>query len=238
MPSKEERSKHAPSYTVQIQLSAAPLCREFIELCLNRKLRNFQELSRANKLLIECRQEIRAVEKYIDGGVTWVAETVGMLKELKGCAFSGKPMAAAYVNADNRITELERIRLAYMSIDDHKVDPSQKRKGGGKQDPPTEDEYVKEYLRGWDEITDFLRIENTEANQKHIRQTCEKHEGPIIFEGRKKPKVEKNKLRVWWNSLEEIWAELAQRDADIKATTSETHDYGHSAKVIPGIGGG
>jgi hypothetical protein len=99
----------------------------------------------------------------------------------------------------------------------------------------------KVYLAGWSEIFDALEVPRPKRSsmQRRVARYNKDHDGPIIIEGQgAQPRVERNRLVLWWNDLERRFEETAQRERDQKASVSEQHAYGRSGAVVPGINGG
>ena len=85
----------------------------------------------------------------------------------------------------------------------------------------------KQYCMSWREILNTVGLTNTTENRNRVRGLNGLHAGPIICVGRGgQPKVNRVDLLRWWNSLEERWKELDDRDRDRAATVAEHHSYG------------
>jgi hypothetical protein len=104
-------------------------------------------------------------------------------------------------------------------------------------------------LTSWDEIFASLnrlhgavRWKNDEPNRNKIRKLNEQHRGPIRMPTRGgQPQVDEGALTEWYNGLREHFdnrVEEAERDAEsARLTAAETHGYGATGTVVPGIGG-
>jgi hypothetical protein len=105
-------------------------------------------------------------------------------------------------------------------------------------------------LTSWNDILAALNEPHGEAVWKNNEQTRDKirklnseHNGPIKFpQGKgKQPSVDKAALVAWWNSLRDHFdarndEEKAEAES-ARLTVADSHNYGTSGKVVPGIGG-
>ena len=100
-------------------------------------------------------------------------------------------------------------------------------------------EKPKNLLFGWHQILDALNnLSNDDENRNRVSRLNDSHSGPIIKGGQgKSPMVDADKLVLWWNSLEMLHAESAQRVTDKGATVSESYEYGRESEIVPDIGG-
>jgi hypothetical protein len=106
-----------------------------------------------------------------------------------------------------------------------------------------------EYLMNWPDILNEVGLKNTDEDRRTLRALNDKYKGPIIMPRRGgRPKVDRGKLRPWWNGLESRWVQeeqgrrdseeaKGQRGRDRKETTRERHNYGRNGEVVPGIAG-
>jgi hypothetical protein len=84
---------------------------------------------------------------------------------------------------------------------------------------------------------------STDTARNTIRTLNSKHNGPIIFPpGKgKQPSVNKSALMQWWKGLQEHFDarnEEAESEAEsARSTVADTHNYGKSETVVPGING-
>lgn len=105
-------------------------------------------------------------------------------------------------------------------------------------------------LTSWAEIFGALNEphgkaewKNNERTRAKIRGLNEQHNGPIrLGSGKgKQPTVDKAALRTWWNELREHFdARSKEAEAEAEAarlTASDTHGFGKTGTVSPGIGG-
>jgi hypothetical protein len=105
-------------------------------------------------------------------------------------------------------------------------------------------------LTSWNEILAALNEphgkpvwKNDAQTRDKIRNLNELHNGPICppqGKGRQ-PSVDKAALLMWWNGLKELFdarndKEKAEAEST-RLTVTDSHNYGASGKVVPGIGG-
>jgi hypothetical protein len=95
-----------------------------------------------------------------------------------------------------------------------------------------------DYLMNWRGILDALKLGNNDENRNRVRQLNKLRAGPIILPGKGgQPKVTKDKLLSWWNSLEKRFEEIEQKATDTQATLSSRHNYARDGQVLPNISG-
>jgi hypothetical protein len=99
-----------------------------------------------------------------------------------------------------------------------------------------------EYLLSWRAILGAVGMKNTIADRQQLRTLNNKYEGPIIMPERGgQPKVDKGKLRPWWDGLESRWVEdrkeAEEKRRDREEATGERHSYGRNGEIVPDIGG-
>jgi len=106
-------------------------------------------------------------------------------------------------------------------------------------------------LTGWHEILAALNEphgkvvvwKQGQAIKEKIRKLNDAHDGPINFPKIKgaQPNVSKSALMTWWAGLEENFAARTEEsEANAKSerlTVSESHQYGATGTVVPGISG-
>jgi hypothetical protein len=91
-------------------------------------------------------------------------------------------------------------------------------------------------LTGWHEITKAVGRKHSDRDK--IKRLNKFHGGPITDNGPgTQPRVDRDKLIDWWNTLASYQQERANRQKDIEASTESQHKYGRSATVVPEIGG-
>ena len=98
----------------------------------------------------------------------------------------------------------------------------------------------KSYLFGWPEIIGALKLKDDAEMRSRIRRLNDssKHPGPIAITGQGgKPRVEKPKLITWWNSLEDSFVKIADRERDKAASVQDQHNHGRDAVVVTNIEG-
>jgi hypothetical protein len=96
----------------------------------------------------------------------------------------------------------------------------------------------KEYSFGFADIAQALGRNNDEAFQKRIKNYHKRFGSPIVFGcSGEPPKVERSKLIKWWNSLEDRWREIEQRESNRMASVSDSYKHGRDATAIPEIKG-
>jgi hypothetical protein len=84
---------------------------------------------------------------------------------------------------------------------------------------------------------------NDDTTRNKIKKLNQEYAGPIVMPERQggQPRVAKDALMNWWNSMSERFdnrTEETKQDAEsAKVTTSNTHNYGATGTVVPGIGG-
>jgi len=113
--------------------------------------------------------------------------------------------------------------------------------------PPT-DPFIP--LTSWNEILDALKEHHVDPHWKNderirtkIRKLNEQHTGPIRLPvGRgSQPTVAKAALLTWWNGLREHFdfrsVEEKAETESARLSVVDSHNYGTSGTVIPGIGG-
>lgn len=110
---------------------------------------------------------------------------------------------------------------------------------GGKPTAALEPEAPIPLLLSWREITDALGRPNTAEFRESLKRLNDQHDGPLVVPGRgAQPKVNREKLIAWWNSLEARLAELDARKRDKVETVNNQYRYGADGEVVPDISGG
>jgi hypothetical protein len=105
-------------------------------------------------------------------------------------------------------------------------------------------------LTSWNDIFGALNEPHGYAHWKNdaptrdkIRKLNTEHNGPIVFpKGKgKQPSVDKGALLTWWKSLSEHYDARTEREKaeaeSARLTVADSHNYGASGQVVPGIGG-
>lgn len=92
-------------------------------------------------------------------------------------------------------------------------------------------------LTGWHAITVALEMKYAErAKVKRLNGSCE---GPIKDQGKgTQPKVYKDELIEWWNTMATRQQELSNQSAGKRLSAEEQHNYGREGTAAPEIGGG
>lgn len=94
------------------------------------------------------------------------------------------------------------------------------------------------YCFGWAQIVDAIGLKNDQETRNRIRRLNQEHGGPILVEGQgAQPKVNFEKLILWWNGLESRFEELRDKQRDRHATIAATYQHGKDAVVVPDIRG-
>lgn len=94
-----------------------------------------------------------------------------------------------------------------------------------------------ELLIGWLEIIKALGRKDSAEERTAMKQLNKKYDGPIITKQGAKTVASRAKLVEWWNSLEQIFLDAANKQRDQSATTEGTYQYGKTATVVPEISG-
>ncbi|WP_149109975.1 hypothetical protein [Limnoglobus roseus] len=124
--------------------------------------------------------------------------------------------------------------------------PQAKPGDGEKAQPPT----PFHPLTSWGEIFAALNaphgrpvLKNDEPTRDKIRKLNTKHDGPIVFPRRKgkQPSVGEAALMAWWDAIREHFdarnAEKQAKAMDARLTVADTHNFGASETVVPGVSG-
>lgn len=99
-------------------------------------------------------------------------------------------------------------------------------------------EEPKVYCSGWPEILDALRLKNNQEERRRVQRSNALFGGPItVISAGSKPRVDKTKLIAWWNSLDDIYQDLQQRERDRQATVGTSYHYGSEGTVVPDLAG-
>lgn len=84
---------------------------------------------------------------------------------------------------------------------------------------------------------------NTQQKRDTVRKLNDIYSGPICFpQGKgKQPRVDKAALMIWWDKCREHFDArneiAASKDKSSQLTVADSHNYGTSGTVVPGIGG-
>ncbi len=105
--------------------------------------------------------------------------------------------------------------------------------------PSAEFPAPKAYLFSWKEILAAVGMRSSATARRQVRRLNEFFDGPILFPtGRGgQPRTDRAKLMLWWDGLEDVWAGMDRRRRDRQATAAESHPYGRTGNVAPGIAG-
>jgi hypothetical protein len=100
-------------------------------------------------------------------------------------------------------------------------------------------EIPRTYLFSWQQILFAVGMTNDDETRGRVAKLNGEYDGPIILPKQGgQPKVEKAQLLKWWNSLEQRFRELSQREEDSRATVADQYEYGKDGTVVPGVSGG
>jgi hypothetical protein len=103
---------------------------------------------------------------------------------------------------------------------------------------PSAQSGCKTYLWNWREILAALGMRNNAENRRRVREATTNFSGPIVLPTKGgQPKVCKERLLLWWNSLEQCFCEQEQKQLDASASVAASYKHGKEATVLPDIAG-
>ncbi|MEZ6081213.1 MAG: hypothetical protein R3C09_28525 [Pirellulaceae bacterium] len=121
------------------------------------------------------------------------------------------------------------------------------RKGSGPAvetlEPRSEGEHLpppipKQHLTNWREILVALGMTNNDEDKQKVDRLNRRFNGPIVTPGQgAQPFAEKRRLLEWWNGLEKLVQDQADRSRDAKETVKDKYAYGRDGQVVPEISG-
>jgi hypothetical protein len=92
-------------------------------------------------------------------------------------------------------------------------------------------------LEGWRDITDALEMKY--GDRDRIKSLNQRLGGPIINRGKgKRPLVDKDALREWWDRLATQEQELANRREGARLSAESQYHFGRDGEAAPEVGGG